>query len=37
MMHNGTNTAAVTANADTLVAIWFETTTKCVVVGAFNV
>lgn len=37
MMHNGVDTAAVIANADTLVAIWFETTTKCVIVGAYDV
>lgn len=37
MMHNGADTSSVIANADTLVAVWFETTTKCVIVGAYDV
>lgn len=37
MMHNGADTASVTANANTVVSVWFETTTKCVVTGAYDV
>jgi hypothetical protein len=37
MMHDGSDTASVIANANTVVAVLYVTTTQCVVVGAYDV